>query len=281
MTKFSEGIIGKIKCDHIAPVPRWHFLLKSYVFWGLLVVSLLLGSLSFSVIAHLISTGDLDVFSYLQGNVVTSTVMMLPYFWLLSLTVFALVAFYNWKHTKLGYKFKRRWIFVSSIGLSMFLGSILYVFGMGNEVDRIMTKAMPFYDQSKQKARSELWLQPENGLIIGKVMIVNSADKQLVIQDEQGNDWSIDEDVTAQKIEAAITKGKIIKIIGKKNGDRRFTAREIRRCGDCQEDEDGDKDNGGYAKTNAEKEREDNDNDVDDDDEENRSRNIGDENRDD
>lgn len=254
MTKFSESIIGRIKQECIAPVPRWHFLLKNSVFWGLLIVSLLLGSLSFSVVAHLISMGDWDIFSYLQKNVVTSAVMLLPYFWLLSLAIFALVAFYNWKHTRLGYKFKRRWIFVSSVGLSMFLGSILYAFGMGNEVDRIMAKAMPFYDQSKHKARNELWLQPENGLIIGKVMIVNSAGQQLVIQDEQGNNWNIDEETTTQKIEAVIVKGKIIKIIGKKNGDRHFTAREIRRCGDCQadEDKDEDEDDDRYVKNNRE-----------------------------
>ena len=240
MTKFSESIVGKIKQEHIAPVPRWHFLLKSYVFWGLLGVSLLLGSLSFSVIAHLIEFGDFDVFKYLQGSVIISTVMLLPYFWFFSLVIFALVAYYNWKHTKLGYRFKRRWIFVASIGLSMFLGSILYAFGMGNEIDRVMAKAMPFYDQSKHKARNELWLQPENGLIMGKVINIDSIDNQMVIKDEQGRDWNIDEKAVPIKAEATIKKGKIVKIIGKKSGENEFTAKEIRKCGDCQDDEEAD-----------------------------------------
>lgn len=238
MTKFSEGIVGKIEQDHIVPVPRWHFLLKGYVFWGLLVISILFGSLSFSVIAHLVNIGDFDVFNYMQGNLITSAVMMLPYFWFFSLVIFALVAFYNWKHTRLGYKFKRRWIFVSSIVISVSLGSIFYAFGMGSSVDRIMVKSMPFYDQSKHKAREEIWLRPESGLIMGRVLTIDSINNQIVIQDVAGIDWNIDEKAVVKTAGEPIQKGKIVKVIGKKNGENSFAAREIRKCSDCQDEED-------------------------------------------
>jgi hypothetical protein len=238
MTQFSESIIGRIKTEHIAPVPRWHFLLKSYVFWGLLILSIILGSLSFSVIAHLIGNGDLDVFDYMQGNIITSAVMMLPYFWLFSLAIFALVAYYNWKHTRLGYKFKRRWLFVSSIVLSITMGSIFYAFGMGNAIDAIMAKAMPFYDQSKHQARNELWLRPESGLIMGKVLNIDNINNKITIQDGQGVDWNIDEKAVPSAVVGVIKKGKIVKVIGKKNGDSAFVAKEIRSCMDCQDDED-------------------------------------------
>lgn len=237
MTTFSKSIMGKIKQECICPVPRWHFLLKSYVFWGLLALSLLLGSLSFSVIAHLVAVGDLDVFNYLHGNVLTSAVMMLPYFWILSLVIFALVAYYNWKHTRLGYRFKRRWIFVASIALSMFLGSILYTFGMGNAVDMVMVKAMPFYDQSKHAAHNELWLQPENGLIMGKITNIDNVEGQFIILDAKGTEWNIDGNEIKPAAGNVIKKGKIVKVIGKKSGERAIVAREIRKCGDCQDDE--------------------------------------------
>jgi hypothetical protein len=240
MTKLSEGIVGKIKQDNIAPAPRWHFLLKSYVFWGLLVISILLGSLSFSVIAHLVAIGDFDIFLYLQKNIMTSVVMLLPYFWLMSLAIFALVAYYNWKHTRLGYRFKRRWIFISSVVISTTLGSIFYAFGMGNAIDRIMVRALPFYDLSKHSARNELWLQPENGLIMGKIVSVDDATNQITIQDVQGNNWNIDENEILPMIGEPIRKGKIVKVVGKKSGKNNFTAKEVRRCGDCQDDEDDD-----------------------------------------
>src|ERR1035437_9356019 len=108
MTQFRKDMFGKIKVDHIAPVPRWHFLIKSYVFWTLFVCSIILGSLSFSVIVHIINSGDLDIFNQFHKNLFSSALMMLPYFWFCSVALFALVAYYNWKHTRLGYKFKRR-----------------------------------------------------------------------------------------------------------------------------------------------------------------------------
>jgi hypothetical protein len=260
MTKFSDDIIGKIKQEHIAPVPRWHFLLKSYVFWGLLACSIILGSLSFSVIWHLIEIGDFDLFGHLQGNVVISTVMMLPYFWFFSLLIFALVAYYNWKHTRLGYRFKRRWIFVASIGLSIFLGSFLYVLGMGTVVDRLMVRSLPFYDQSKHNARNELWLKPESGLIMGKIVTVDNATETIVIQDGQGHDWSIEKKAVPNSVSIEIKKGKIVKVIGKKNSDNTFVASEIRKCGDCQDDEDADN---AFPENSKEKELA-NDHDLDD-----------------
>jgi len=242
MTKFSEEIIGKIKCNKIAPVSRWHFLLKSYVFWTLFVVSVLLGSLSFGVIMHVINSGDFDIVNHLKGNIFTSTVMLLPYFWLLFLLMFVGVAYANWKSTRLGYRFKRRWIVLGSVALSVFLGNIFYVLGMAKEVDNLMTKALPLYNQSKHAALSELWFQPENGLLTGKIVEVDEATEKLVVLDETGKKWSVDDkDIQWENMELE-KKGKIVKMIGEKDGENNFKAKEIRRCGNCQDDEDADMD---------------------------------------
>jgi hypothetical protein len=251
MTKFSEDIIGKIKQEHIAPVPRWKFLVRRRAFLGLLVISVLLGSLSFSVIVHIIDFGDLDIFNQVHGNFLTSTVMMLPYFWFLSVTLFALVAYYNWKHTKLGYHFKRRWIVMGSVALSVLFGSVLYAFGMGNKIDTLMAKAVPFYDQSKRQARTELWMRPDSGLLVGKVVSVDSIDNSVTIKDETGQDWQIDEKNIQQSVNTAPKKGKIIKIVGKKAGDHAFVASEIRKCGNCQLDEDNGDQSSGDSKVQS------------------------------
>lgn len=242
MTKFSEEILGKIKQEHIAPVPRWHFLMKGYFFWTLFALSILLGSLSFSVIVHIARFGDLDMFGHLHGDLATSTVMMLPYFWLLSVSVFAAVAYVNWKSTKLGYRYKRRYIVTGSVFISLFFGSIFNAIGMGKVVDNMMTVNMPFYDKSKHEARKELWLRPEDGLLIGKIINIDEVNEELIVQDDDGNNWSVnDADITWEN-KALEKKGKIVKVVGKKDGENKFAANEIRRCNDCQDDEDEDED---------------------------------------
>lgn len=238
MTKLSEKIVGKIKHDHITPVPRWHFLIKSFAFWTFFVFSVVLGSLSFSVIVHIVEFGDIDIFKHLKGTLLTSAVMMLPYFWFLSVLLFAVIAYFNWKCTKMGYRFKRRWIVLGSVGLSIVLGSVFYALGMAKVVDSVMAKSVPFYDKSKHEARRELWLQPESGLLIGKIVGVDEISEELIIEDENGTNWNIGGNSASLGVEGSKEKGRIIKVIGKREGGQKFSAKEIRRCGDCDDDED-------------------------------------------
>ncbi|HBI34266.1 MAG TPA: hypothetical protein DEA43_02090 [Candidatus Moranbacteria bacterium] len=238
MTKFSESIIGKIKCEHIAPVPRWHFLLKGGVFWTLFGFSMILGSLSFSVIVHIVRSGDFGVCDHLQGNLITSAVMLLPYFWLVFLTLFIIVAYINWKCTKNGYRFRRRWIILVGILLSIIFGIIFYAIGMATKVDNLMTKTIPLYDISKHNARKELWLQPESGLLIGKIIEIDEVEEKIVLKDEEGREWIVADRAVGWEDDDLERKGKIIKVVGKKIGESEFEANEIRRCNDCQDDED-------------------------------------------
>lgn len=238
MTKFSEDIIGKIKCDRIAPFPRWHFLFKSCCFWSFFVASMILGSISFSAIVHVVKSGDFDIANHLQGNMITSAVMLLPFLWLLFLVVFAMIAYTNWKCTKLGYRFKRRWIVFGSFALSVFFGSVLYALGMGKQIDNMMTKAMPFYNQSKHAALSERWFHPDNGLLAGKIVGIDEDIEELLVIDENGKSWFVnDEDIFWENAELE-NLGKIVKIIGTREGENNFRAKEIRRCENCQDDEE-------------------------------------------
>lgn len=239
MTQLSEKILAEIEKEHIAPVPRWHFLVRNCVFWTLFAISIFLGSLAVSVMVEIYKIGDWDLLDHLQGNLFASAVMSLPYFWILFLFLFALIAFYNWKHTKKGYLLKRRWIFVGSVAGSIFLGSFMNVLGWGKEVDSLMIQAMPIYDRSKHAARNELWQQPEKGLIMGKIIEVAENGETLKLRDEKGRIWEIKNVLNCRKTSMEIEKeGKVIKVMGKKTGEKLFEANEIRKCGDCFDDED-------------------------------------------
>ena len=250
MTTFSEGIIGKIKGDHIAPVPRWHFLFRNCAFWAFFVVSVVLGSLSFGVIEHIVSGGDFSVLDHLKGSLFTSTFMLLPAFWVLFLFLFAIVAYYNWKHTKIGYRFKRRWIFLGSLVLSFLFGSIFYAMGFGQKIDLLMVKALPFYNKSKHDGRIELWQQPEEGLLIGKIVDTSADQSSFVVEDGTGMQWNIGAQVknkTKTEIQNIEKKGEIVKIVGVKSDKNNFVAKDLRKCSDC----DGDTDDYGGKDTDS------------------------------
>lgn len=237
MTKFSDSIVNKIKCDQIKPVPKWHFLLKSYTFWTLFILSMILGSLSFSVMVHIAQSGDLDLIDHLQGNWLVSAVMLLPVFWLVSLVFFAALAFLNWKCTKKGYCIKRRWIVLGSILLSMVLGAFFYLLGLGRQTDLLMTRALPFYDQYKHKARKDLWQQPEKGLLTGKIIDVDEDTEKLLVRDEDGKDWIVDDRDIVWENDNLEERGRIVKVLGQITGESEFQAVEVRTCANCQDDE--------------------------------------------
>lgn len=239
MTKLSDKILAEIEKEHIVPIPRWHFLVKNYVFWGLFGVSVVLGSLAFSVIADMKDSGDWDLLGHVQGNLLASAVMMLPYFWFLFLLAFALIAYYNWHHTRKGYLFKRRWIFLGSIASSLFLGGFFYAFGFGGKVDRLMANSLPLYGDSKYKAREELWLQPEKGLLMGRIVEVSQTGETVVVEDNKGRTWVVENVSGCQKKpKETEARGNTIKVVGKKSGDKSFQAQEIRKCGDCDDREE-------------------------------------------
>lgn len=255
MTNLSETVLGKIKKEQISPVPRWLFLFKNYAFWSLLFLSMLLGSMSFSVIIHIAGSGDFDILNHLRGSILTSGFMLLPLFWLISLVLFALVAYFNWKHTRHAYRFKRRWIFLSGFFSSLLFGYIFYVSGLGKFIDLLMVRSVQYYGNSKHKARVELWQQPESGLLIGRIVDVKEGEEELIVEDGKGNDWVIENKVSTQRKEGVrqvIKKGTIVKIVGSNKGSQKIEARDIRDCKDCDGDDDDyggqDTDNDGDGK---------------------------------
>src|SRR3989344_8809285 len=98
-------IIETIKDEGLRPKPRWQFLLKNYVLWGLTLLAILIGSLSFAVIIYMFVNSDWEVYALVADNITAYVFLILPYFWILFLALFALVAYYNLRHTKNGYRF--------------------------------------------------------------------------------------------------------------------------------------------------------------------------------
>ena len=190
MTKFSDGIIRKIKQEHIAPVPRWHFLLKNYSLWTAFIVSVMLGSLSFSVIAHRILYGDWEVIEVAGLNPVLFFFVLLPYIWLLFLGLFSILAYFEWRHTKNAYRFRTYYMIVGSIAVSAVLGSFFYRLGLGKRIDVAMMKVMPYYNESLHKQRNDIWLRPDKGLLTGEVESVDDTGI-MTIRDGSGKEWTV------------------------------------------------------------------------------------------
>jgi hypothetical protein len=255
MTKFSQDIIGQIKKQHLAPVPRWHFLLKNYSLWTAFCIAVILGSLSFSVIMERLIHGDWEVIGFLGLNPMAFLFLLLPYFWLLFLALFFLLAYFEWKHTRNSYRLKTYYIVVGSIGVSAVLGSSFYCLGMGKQIDSVMASSIPYYHTSLHANRDQIWLKPEKGLLTGEVEKVDEAGV-ITVKDGNGEKWQVfeneqtitqfqnikmnEKNITPEK-KAIIEKKKIgdeVAIIGEKNEGGNFVAKKIKIVDDDGDDEE-------------------------------------------
>jgi len=177
-------ILEKIKKEHIKPKPRWEFLLKNYAIWIIFTSAVIIGSLATAVVIFMATHYNYVV----TENFLTEILIKLPYFWFIILIVFILIAIYNLKHTKKGYKYNIFLIIFLSIISSLIIGSIIYAFEGGEQLEDIFYRRVPFYQKIMQY-RGKMLLHPEQGVIPGVIIEINGDD--IIVQDFRGTVWNI------------------------------------------------------------------------------------------
>jgi hypothetical protein len=224
--ELSQKVLDKIKEKNIQPKPRWECLLKEYLIWIFGTGSLLVGGLAFSVVIYMFVTNDWDVYEYIDESFFGFIVATLPYFWLLFLALFIFIADYNFKQTKTGYRYKLIAIISVSVFISMFLGMVFYVAGMGKIIDRTFSENVPQYYHIMNK-RMIIWKHPEKGLLSGVVVEVFS-NTEFKLKDTNNIYWSVDGQGAVVMGEInLIRKGERLRIIGKRLNENNFKALRI------------------------------------------------------
>ncbi len=226
---FTKDVLSQIKDQKISPRPRWQFSLKNYLLWFLVFLATGLGALAVTTIIFLLTDYDWDVLSYLHCKAWSQIFVVLPYLWLVSLTFLLLTIFYNFRHIKGGYHYEAYKIIAASVSLSVLLGVIMFFCGIDSEIHERLMGKFPFYSRVVQTNRN-LWIYPEAGLLAGSIKTIN-GDQGFFIEDLHGNIWMVATDTQTiwDCCDGRPATNTIIKIVGKKQGDNNFRARDIRR----------------------------------------------------
>jgi len=223
----ADKITEKIKKENIQPKPKWVFLLKDYVIWGVFTLNIFLGGLFFAVTLLVINNTDWDIYKYLDGSLWRYFISVLPYFRLSALLLFLFLAFYNYRHTPRGYRYKNRKIIIMSVIISGMIGLTLFLFGAGYKIEQLFFTGVPFY-KSLEQHRQEMWYRPEAGLLSGEVVEIISSEK-IKIKDYKNKFWLIDVSETSWRGPVRHPQvSKQLKIIGQKVSPKEFKAKEIR-----------------------------------------------------
>jgi len=232
MNQISEKILSEIESKGLEPKPKWQFLLKDCALWIAFVFCGILGGFAFGVILYALGQNGWELAVKMRWNMFYAVWGALPYFWIISLAAFVWIAYYNFKHTKRGYKYHPVWIVILSVVFSALLGHAIYAQGFGEKLDRIMERRMPFYPGCEQR-RKVFWLNPDYGFLGGEITEFYSKEN-FKLRDFRARVWLIKSDsaiwtALAQKEQH---NGGSIKMIGRIIAPGIFNAREIRewRC---------------------------------------------------
>jgi len=226
MKNLADKIASKIKSEEIKPKSKWIFLLKDYFIWSIFGFSIIIGGLAFVVILFIFTTSDWDMHRYLEGGFGMHFLTVLPRLWIGTLILFLLVAYYNYRHTKSGYRYKAYLVVLASVIMSIAIGTGLFFMGLGSKIEQFFANNLPYYGGYMQH-RVEMWNQPEKGLLAGEIVKIKSDDV-LEVKDFNNTIWQIDVSDALWRGGSVTQVGKQIKIIGTKKTDNEFIAQEVR-----------------------------------------------------
>ncbi|MEA3398462.1 MAG: hypothetical protein U9R06_01830 [Patescibacteria group bacterium] len=222
---FSKELLEKIKSKKLTPRPKWHFLLKDYMVWGIGAISLIIGAMAFSVIIYMLKYNDWDIYDRISDSFLSFIFLTLPYFWLIFLAVFIFIVYYNLKHTKKGYRYSLPIVLVISVSSSILLGSMFFAIGLGETIDDVLGSKMPLYERIINH-RMQFWAHPEEGRLSGLV-VSQISENEIIVLNQQMLKWNaLLNDVKRPK-DFEIIIGRPIRLIGKKINNNVFRAIEI------------------------------------------------------
>lgn len=221
----AKKILNKIEAKHLAPKPRWHFLLKNCVVWGFGSASLIIGGVTFSVIIFLLRNNDWRIYSRMGDSLAGKIMLTLPYFWILCLGAFILLAYYNVKHTKKGYRYSLLLVVGITVAGSMLLGGLLFGAGMGQAIDDVLGKKAPYYTKVFNRQMG-LWSAPEQGRLAGMVIAV-ATNTEFLLLDLERLEWTVMHQQALISSPAKIEVGCPVRLVGKQVQANLFQAYEI------------------------------------------------------
>jgi hypothetical protein len=213
----SDQILDKIK--NVKPKPRWQFLFKDYMVWFLASLALVVSSLSFAVVLYMMIDNDWDVYTSISNSLLEFVFLTLPYFWLLFLGIFILIAYYYFRHTKKGYKFSLSKIFLASLIINILMGTFLYNIGVGKTIDNVVSQKVPFYKELINR-RQHIWSRIDDGLLGGVIVFIEKD--YIVIKDIEGHDWVIKHFNTSTPGFLSLEIGHPVRIVGQKIDEQNF-----------------------------------------------------------
>ena len=227
MKDLIEKTLREIKEQKITPGPRWKYLVRKYSTWLGFSLVVFLGAISFSIALEMLGQLDWDLYRFAHQSALGYSLTLLPYFWLVFIAIFLVLAFFDLRRTETGYRYGWFKLSLLAIGGIIVIGLLFSLIGFSEKVNKILIKDVPYYGQHLMMTKEKQWMQPVAGFLAGDIETVSS--NELEISDLNGQKWKVLlNEQTLVRPAVKLMKGETIKVIGTKKEASKFKALEIR-----------------------------------------------------
>lgn len=214
----SQEVLEKIEKKHLSPKPKWEFALREYFIWAIFGMAVIVGGLATSVVIFMLDHGGWE--RELGFGTVRAIFLGLPYFWLLTLAVLVVIAVYDFKHTKRGYRFPPTLVVTTSVLFSVILGSVIYAVGGGEKIEGLIYRRLPIYMQIMHW-QGRPYVASEAGRLAGVVIVARPVER-FQIRDFKGKVWFVICEQPAESNCNIIRDGLRVRMIGEKVSGTEF-----------------------------------------------------------
>ncbi len=222
-----KQVLDRIRTQRVKPTPKGFFKARDYILWALLGVFVAALSIGTSMIIFMVRGTDRALYAKLGLSFSQKLLYSVPIFWIALTAVVGVVAYVNFRRTRKGYRLDTRQIVIAAAVVAAAFGSMAYAFNISRYVDKAAAENIPLYN-AVAPFNTVRWFDPEHGLLSGAVKI-KTTNESFTLRDENFELWTVTgKGVTLYPAGFKFDSGDRVKIIGKKTGDFKFQAIEIR-----------------------------------------------------
>ena len=210
---FAKRVLERISDEKLTPRPRWEFVFKNYVFWGLGAVAIALGAFAFSAMLFEIENVDWRLALVTHGSFLAFFLDAAPFLWVGALALFIALGYVNVRRTNHGYRYSLALIAAGAVLTSLTFGAALYATGLGGLIEETVGAYAPFHRPILTEERS-WWLAPGKGLLGGHIVSSAPDVASFVLRDFNGALWNVDGSDLRMPDIAAVARGGLVRIVG-------------------------------------------------------------------
>lgn len=214
-----NAVLERIEKEKVCPKSRWSFLCINYSVWILWIVTITVGAIAVSEMIYLSMHSGFEFFEITHAGLLPFILDGLPYVWLVAFVLMVLIAYYDMRKTRRGYRYPLWQIVGSSLVFTVIGGMTLNATGVNNELDEMVDHMMPGY-MSAEEWQEELWMHPEEGRLSGYYDEEILESGQMRFIDRAGNEWSLHVYELPPEHLELLRSGSSVRLIGEKLTDR-------------------------------------------------------------